>query len=185
MPKLLYAEITIITNLKEEPIFNYFNRLLLGNENQTNDNDTIIILFDDGTICDVKSENKKGENIKGENIKGENIKNKFIMGLRRSNSPLPGYIEIKDNNVFFLKSPYEKNGMKRLNFNTIFANNKKYLTSERVPSVYNSIYRLTNHDDMLAIVKIKSNKESPRFLLTYDESFLKDDIIYLVDYIFS
>ena len=37
-----YAEITIIINTEEETILNYFNRLI-GNENKTNDNDTIII----------------------------------------------------------------------------------------------------------------------------------------------
>ena len=51
-----YSEITIIINLEKEPIMNYFNRLLLGNENETNDNDTIIILFEDSIIHEVKKE---------------------------------------------------------------------------------------------------------------------------------
>jgi hypothetical protein len=153
----------------------------LGNENKTNDNDTIIILFDDGTICDVKSENKKSEN-----NKSENNKNKFIMGPKRFNSRLPLYFKIKDNEMFFFKDTFEKNGIQKLNFNTIFANNNRYLTSKKEPSVYNSIYyRLKNHDDMFAIVRIKSSEENPRFLLTYDESFEKNDIIYLVSYFFS
>ena len=50
-----YAEITIARNLEEENWFNYLKRLT-GNENIVNDNDTIIILFEDGSISDVKSE---------------------------------------------------------------------------------------------------------------------------------
>ena len=54
-------------------------------------------------------------------------------------------------------------------------------------SIYNMIYyNLINNNDVFAIVKIKSNEEKPRFLLEYDEEcFEKDDIIYLVNYIFS
>jgi hypothetical protein len=50
-----YAEITIIRNLEEESIFRGLFRVL-GYENTTNDKDTIIINFDDGTICDTKDE---------------------------------------------------------------------------------------------------------------------------------
>ena len=166
-----YAEITIIRNLKEETIFNYFNRLLLGNENKTNDNDTIIILFDDGTVSDVKN---------------ENIDKKFIRGPNIVHSSLPLYFKIKNNERIFYKPPFKYNGMQRLNFNKIFANNKKYSTSIRDTSVYNSIYYKLINNDVLAIVRIKSNEEKPRFLLAYDdETFSKDDIIYLVNSIFS
>ena len=71
-----YAEITIIRNLEEEGIFDYLNRLLLGNENLVNDNDSIIILFDDETIYDIKNDN--------------NDKNdKFKMGPIKFNTHLP------------------------------------------------------------------------------------------------
>jgi hypothetical protein len=55
----------------------------------------------------------------------------------------------------------------------------------KIPSVYNCIY-YKNNNDVFAIIKIKSNEDKPRFLLAYDdEYFEKDDIIYLVNYIFS
>ena len=50
-----YVEITIIRNIQEENIFRSLSRYF-GYENTSNDNDTIIITFDDGTICDTKDE---------------------------------------------------------------------------------------------------------------------------------
>ena len=50
-----YAEITIIINEEKETMKNYFNRILFGNENKINDNDNIIILFDDESIYDIKN----------------------------------------------------------------------------------------------------------------------------------
>jgi len=175
-----YAEITIIRNLEEEHIFNYLNRILLGNENSVNDNDTIIILFDDETIYDVKKEyidKKFGKLIE--------------MGPKYFNRDnLPIYFEIKNNKkTFFSKSPTENNGIKRLDFKPIFANNKNHLTTTKEASVYNSIYYYNNNNkdnDVLAIVRVKSNEEKPRFLLAYDEAhFEKEYIIYFVNYLFS
>jgi hypothetical protein len=87
--------------------------------------------------------------------------------------------------TFFSKTPYYKNGEKHLNFKPIFANNKKHITTKKESSVYNSIFEKCN-TEVLAIVRIKSNEEKPRFLLAYDdEYFEKDIIIYFVNYIFS
>jgi hypothetical protein len=168
-----YAEITIIINTEKESILNYFNRLL-GNENQTNDNDTIIILFDDEIICDVKKECK-------------NINTKLLkMGPTNYKTDIPIYFEIKDTNeTYFSKSPREDNGNLKLNFNPIFANNKKHITTTKESSVYNSIFERGN-SQVLAIVKIKSNELKPRYLLAYDEEyFKKEHIIYFVNYIFK
>jgi hypothetical protein len=167
-----YAEITIIINTEKESILNYFNRLL-SNENTTTDNDTIIILFDDGNICDVKKEYNTNTNI--------------IMGPRGFKTNLPLYFEIKDiNGTFFSKSPTEDcNGNLKLNCKPIFANNKKHTTTKKESSVYNSIFERGNNQ-VLAIVKIKSSEEKPRFLLAYDdEYFKKEHIIYFVNFIFS
>ena len=99
----------------------------------------------------------------------------------------PIYIEIIDKCTFFFKSPTKVKGTKRLNFNSIFSNNKKYLTIKKEVSVYNIIYyNLIDNNDIFAIMKIKSNEEKPRYLLAYDDKYFeKDDIIYLVNYIFS
>mgnify|MGYP001499221115 CR=1 FL=1 len=51
-----YAEITIIINEEKETMKNYFNRILFGIENKINDNDTIIILFDDESVYDIKND---------------------------------------------------------------------------------------------------------------------------------
>ena len=170
MSSIKYAEITIIRNLQEESILNYFNRLL-GNENNTNENDTIIILFDDETISDVKIE----------------YNNKLKLGPTDFRTYFPSYIIIKDKPIFYYKSPNEVNGIKKLNFRSIFANNKKHLTTKKETSIYNIIYyNLINNNEVFAIIKIKSNEEKPRYLLAYDDKYFeKDDIIYLVNYIFS
>ena len=174
-----YAEITIIINLEKEPMLNYFSRLLLGNENTTNDNDTIIILFDDGIIYDVKKE-------------CTNTKFNKLMKMGPNRDNLPVYFEIEDKNrIFFSKSPSENNGIRKLDFKPIFANNTKHITTTKEASVYNSIYYkmkniIDNDIDVLSIVKLKSNEEKPRFLLAYDDKYFeKDNIIYFVNSIFS
>ena len=169
-----YAEITIIINTEKESMSNYFNRLLLSNENKTTDNDTIIILFDDGIIIDVKKEYK-------------NTNTNIIMGPRSFKTNLPLYFEIEDTNqTFFSKIPtVDCNGELRLNSKPIFGNNKKHTTTTKEPSVYNSIFERGNKQ-VLAIVKIKSSKDKPRFLLAYDdEYFEKESIICFVNNIFS
>jgi len=128
-----YAEITIIINTEKESILNYFNRLL-GNENQTTDNDTIIILFDDGIIYNVKKE-------------CENKNTNIIIGPIRFKTNLPLYFETEDTNkIFFSKTPtLDCNGKLKLNSKPIFANNKKHTTTKKEPSVYNSIFERGNN----------------------------------------
>ena len=172
-----YAEITIIINTEKETMINYFNRLL-GNENETTDNDTIIILFDDGIICDVKKEYNT------------NLHNHIKMTTTSSLSryfPLPIYFEIEETKeTFFSKTPtVDYNGNLRLDSKQIFANNKKHITTKKEPSVYNSIYERGNNE-VLSIIKIKSSEDKPQFLLAYDdEYFKKDNIIYFVNVYFS
>jgi hypothetical protein len=168
-----YAEITIIINTEKESILNYFNRLL-GNENQTTDNDTIIILFDDGIIYNVKKE-------------CENKNTNIIMGPIGFKTNVPLYFEIEETNkIFFSKTPtVDCNGKLKLNSKPIFANNKKHTTTKKEPSVYNSIFERGNNE-VLAIVKIKSSEEKPRFLLAYDDEYLKKEhIIYFINCIFK
>jgi hypothetical protein len=169
-----YAEITIIINTEKESIINYFNRIVLNDENKTTDNDTIIILFDDETICDVKKE-----------CKNKNIN--IIMGPRSFKTNVPRYFEIEDTNkTFFSKSPtLDYNCQLRLNSKPIFTNSQKFLTTKRESSAYNCIFERGN-SEVLSIVKIKSSKGKPMFLLAYDdEYFKKEHIIYFVNCIFS
>jgi len=169
-----YAEISIIINLEKETMINYFNRLFLDNENKTTDNDTIIILFDDETVCDVKKE-------------CENKNTNIIMGPRRFNTNSPIYFEIKEKNkTFFSKSPtLDCNCELKLNSKPIFANNKKHVATKKESSSYNCIFQKGNNE-VLSIVKIKSSKGKPRFLLAYDdEHFEKEHIICFVNCMFS
>ena len=168
-----YAEITIIINLEKESIINYFNRIVLNDENETTDNDTIIILFDDGIIYDIKKE-------------CENKNTNIIMGPRMLKTNSPIYFEIKDKKtIFFSKTPtLDYYGLK-LDCKPIFANNKKHITTKKESSAYNCIFNRGN-SEVLSIVKIKSSEGKLRFLLAYDdEYFEKEDIIYFVNCIFS
>jgi hypothetical protein len=167
-----YAEIIIIINTEKESILNYFNRLLLSDENTTTDNDTIIILFDDGTIHDVKKEYDT------------KLHNPIKMGPRSFKTNSPIYFEFKDK-TFFSKSPtLGHNGLK-LDFKPIFANSQKFLTSKKESSCYNCIFKKGNNE-LLAIARQKSSSAKPRFLLAYDdEYFEKEHIIYFVNDIFS
>ena len=176
-----YAEFTMILDLEKESMTNYLSRILFGNENKELDyenNYNIIILFDDETIYDIKD--------KIINTKSHNI---FKMGpayFARNNIPI--YFEIKKiNNTFFSKNPTIIDGIKKLNFKSIFSNNQKYATFKKEPSAYNVIYYKSTkeNDDSLAIVKIQSSETKPRFLLAYNsEYFEKEDIIYFLRYIF-
>ena len=175
-----YAEITIIINTEKESIINYFNRIILNDENKTTDNDTIIILFDDGIICDVKKD-----------CKNTNTNTNIIMGPRSFKTNVPLYFEIGNTNeifyeIFFSKIPtVDCDGNLRLDSKPIFANSQKFLTTKRESSAYNCIFKRGNNE-VLSIVKIKSSKEKPMFLLAYDdEHFKKEFIIYFINCIFS
>ena len=167
-----YAEITIIINTEKETMSNYFNRLFLGNENKASDSDTIIILFDDGIISDVKKE-----------CTNTNI----IMGPRSFKTNLPIYFEIEEPyEIFFSKIPtVDYDGNLRLDSKPIFANNKKHITTKKEPSGYNCIFE-RGINQVLSIVKIKSSEDKPRFLLAYDDEYFKKEyIIYFINCIFS
>ena len=164
-----YVEITIIRNIEEENIFRTLSRYF-GNENTTNNKDTIIMLFDDGTICDTKD---------------EYIDKKFEFDVIGHDHSFPIYFKIdNEKRSLFYKKPDIKDGQKKLDFKKIFKNyNKNY---NREASEYNVIYETYDNKELFAICRIKSNEEKPRFLLAYDETiFDKSDIIYLVDCIFK
>lgn len=166
-----YAEITIARNLEEENWLNYFKRLT-GNENIVNDNDTIIILFEDGSISDVKS---------------EYVDKQFKMGPKGFKSVYPLYFNKKDGDLLFFKRPtVREDGYLMLDFKPIFKDNPKYQTLTKVASVYNAIYQRSSGHDIFAVVKNGPNERSPRYLLAYDDSYFeKSDIIYFVSCIFK
>ena len=166
-----YAEITIIRNIEEENIFRTLSRYL-GYENTSNDNDTIIITFDDGTICDIKD---------------EYIDKKFDFAVIGHDHCFPIYFKIdNEKRTLFYKKPDTINDQKKLNFRKIFKNYKNFDKCSVDPSVYNVIYENYDKIEYFAICRIKSSEEKPRFLLAYDNNVLnRTEIIYLIDCIFK
>lgn len=165
-----YAEITIIRNLEEQNIFTTLTRYF-GYENQINNNDTIIMTFDDGTICDIKDEYK-------------DLNYKFGL-INWPEHWFPGYFDLNNKITLFYKRPKEVNGVKKLDFKPIFNDYKNHYCSKD-SSKFNMIYEDYNKKEKLAICRVKSNEDKPRFLLAYDiDIFDRSDIIYLVDCIFK
>ena len=168
-----YADITININSEKESLLDYFSRFF-GNES-INDNDTIIILFDDQTICDVKN---------------EYIDKKFKFEIHKFvNDFLPYYFITNDNNYFYYKIPINiNNGIRKININNIFKNYPRFSTYKKVESFYTFIYYdITNLNEVFSIIKNGlSNNNNPRYSLAYDDTcFKRDDIIYLVNCVFK
>ena len=168
-----YGEITIIRNTEYESLFNYVSYAcrLVGYETIFTDKDTIIILFDDDTIY---------------NTKDEYIDKEFKVFSSPDNLyPLHIEIKLKDMTLFYKYPVKKKDGTLKLDYGDIHKNYKNYencIKHKKEPSRYNVIYESVYNDNLFSIVKIKSNEEKPRFLLTYDDKYLdKSDIIYLVD----
>lgn len=166
-----YAEITIIRNIEEENIFRGIIRYF-GYENITNDKDTIIIVFDDGTMYDIKDEYENKD---------------FKFAVTGYNHNFPIYFEIRDKKTtLFYKSPKYVDDKKKLDFNPIFKGCKNYDKNQVIASIYNIIYEDIHKKDQFGIVRLKSNEEKPRYKLAYNDSiFDKSDMIYLTDCIFK
>jgi hypothetical protein len=162
-----FAEITIIRNIEEDifrSVFRYF-----GYENQTIDNDIIIIDFGDGTICDTRDEYKDLN---------------FKFAQQGHNHDFPIYFKQKDDlkTLFYRNPTINDKGDRILKFDVF----KKYKDFKKVPSKYNLIYEDINKKEIFSILKISSNEEKPRFMLGYEDTILnRDDIIYLADCIFK
>jgi hypothetical protein len=164
-----YAEVTIVRNLEKASWFTYFKHLV-GHENIITNNDTIIILFDDGTVTDTAEYKDANE--------------RFEMGPKSYHSGYgyPMYFnKINKNTVFFKYPRVEKNVLK-LDFKPIFKDYPNYTTLQKEPSIYNVIYeRPIAGDNVFAVAKRKSNL----YLLAYDDSYFdKSDIGSFVNYTF-
>jgi hypothetical protein len=162
-----YAEIDIFRNITEEPIYGTLFRYL-GYEYWAEKQDTIIIIFDDDTICDTKNE----------------YINKHYK-FDRTDEIYPLHFNT-DKIELFYKTPIVLNdGRHALNVKPIFKDCKKYNHKMWVDSIFNMIYQDIGMNDVLSLIKIKSNEEKPRYLMAYDETiFCKSDIIYLVENMF-
>jgi len=166
-----YAEITIIRNFDEESIFQsvtrYFGYLPL-----INDNDDIILTFDDGVNCDVKK---------------EYIDKKYKFSISSWVNGFPIYFDFnKKYKLAFYKNPnILESGQLKLDFRNIFKNYPKYNQLKHEPCNYNMIYK-DNNNEIFAILRIRSSNEKPRYLLAFDESnFDRSDVIYLTEIMFK
>ena len=162
-----YAEITISRNLENESWSSFFKNLI-GHEDIITNNDTIIILFDDGTVTDTKH---------------ELIDIQFKFGPRNYQQTYPIYLEKPDKHTIFLKQPIIKDGLIKIDFKPIFKNYSNFNTSKKEPSIYNNIYQDMCVGEVFAIVK---NGYNHRYFLAYDDSYFnKSDINYFVHSLFT
>lgn len=162
-----YAEITIMRNIEEEPIFRTVTRYL-GYEYMAEEKDTIIIIFDDDTICNTKDE------YVDKHYKFDSTE--YIY---------PTHFNTNKKHLFYKTPTINLNGLPSINVKPMFKNFKKFNHKMGEDSIFNMIYQDIGMDDVLSIIKIKSNEEKPRYLIAYDETiFCKSDIIYFVENVF-
>jgi hypothetical protein len=174
-----YAEITVIVNEEEETIFRPIIRFF-GYDNKFNDYDTIIISFDDGSVCDVKDKYINN--------------NKFEFSCKGNEHIFPIYFEMNDKTFFYL-NPNVIDNIKKLNFDTIMKDNKKYkkqTSIPTIPSIYNCIFYIYEPSgtlkttEVFAILKIRSNEVKPRYHIAYDDRYFDNSsVIYLTDFLFK
>ena len=165
------AEVTIIKNFDEENIFSLISRYLGLYYTLVNDNDTIILEFDDGTLCDTRDEYKDLQ---------------FKFAQLGHNHGFPIYFEIQPDNkdtLFFRNPNVNKKGELDLKFNKKL---NKYKSYKEDISQFNLIYEDINKKDIFSILKIQSIEEKPRFIIAYDDSVLdRSSIVYLSNCMFK
>lgn len=171
-----YAEITIIKKQRKPSFFDYFIHIFPQNDIITNE-DLIIVLFgDDNSVYEVKSiiNNKK-----------------YKFAIKGYNHNYPIYFS-KDKDTFFFEELH-KNSENIKQISHMFKENPNIINYKMDASIHNMIYynlkynqeTNKNRTDVFSIVKIKSNKDKPRYVLAYDEMYFdNNDVLYLVDGIF-
>jgi hypothetical protein len=176
-----YGEFTIIHNEEEEGIIKSIFRRWGGYEFQALQNSQIVILFEDGEICEL-------------NDKLKDFNYKF---LDNSTSVLPYHFDKNKSNkekykhTYFYKNPIEdKDGNKRINTVELFKSYTKYVKYNTIPSKYNFIYYIIDvskdNPEVFGVVRLKSSESKPRFQFAYDSNeFSKEEVIYLINYIFK
>jgi hypothetical protein len=160
-----YADITIVIN-SEKQTWGSFFKYWIGDEDIITENDTIIILFEDGDIVD--KHEKKTE---------------WEIGPITSRGVYPIWFSKIYSRLIRLKTPHIKNGNLALDFKPIFKDNLKFTAFNKEASVYNAIYEITGIGDVFALVK-----SGPKFqyvLAYHDEYFDKSDITYFIHKVFT
>lgn len=176
-----YGEITIMHNKEETSVI---STLLswLSYEVEPPPKSKIVLLFEDGEICDVNDTLKDFNFI-------------FTTSVISIN---PVFFEKKTtnkecNNVYFHKTLIKNDkGYESLDFYPLFSQYTKYDFSKCVPSSYNNIYyhlkcrSTTFKPEVFGIIRIKSSETMPRFIVAYDcDEFTREEVIYLINYILN
>jgi len=176
-----YGEFTIIHNEEEENLVKSIFRTWLGYEFQAIQTSQIVILFEDGEICEI-------------NDKFKDFNYKF---LDDNTSATPYHFDKNKLNkekyerTYFKKSPTRDNdGNLRLDFHHLFESYTKYVKLNTTASKYNFIYYIIDtsqkNPEVFGVIRIKSSESKPRFQFAYDsEHFSKEEVIYLINYIFK
>jgi hypothetical protein len=174
-----YGELTIIFNEEETTLFTSF-LIWLEYQDKPPKKSKYVFLFEDGEICDFDDILK--------DLKFKFCNNSF------SNAPIYFEKNIKckkiHNKTYFYKCPTQnKNNKPSLDFRNLFSSYLKYSFDTRVASSYNSIYYCYKDllkQEIFGLVRIKSNEHMPRFQFAYDsDEFTKEEIVYLIHYIFN
>jgi hypothetical protein len=166
-----YADITIIRNFKDENILKTFCRFIGYDidDDIIGEDETIIVKFDDGMICDIKDEysNKKYK-----------FSEKAIINML-----FPIHFTFSNITLFYRTPVEDKDGLYHQDFRCMF---NSYTKDDIIASPFNVIYQDANRKEKFSIVRIQSTEEKPRFKLAYEDAlFDKSDIIYLIDCIFK
>lgn len=159
-----YAEIFVI--VKEETYSNYVRSLIGLDVSFTND-DTIILSFKEGDVCDTR-EAKCME---------------ISPGPIGGNSILPIHFKL-ESNTFYMGRINNVNGLSKMDFSQIFANNPKYVKREPDGSVYNAKYETIEGKEVFSVVRLKSSNKTPRFIVAYDDNwFDKESLMVVVNWL--
>jgi len=172
-----YGEFACIPN--DEDFFNNIFSSWFNTEITEHKNSKIVILFEDGEICEI-------------NDKLKDFQYRFLDDYRM---PTPRYFgrnatdENEYGKTYFKKDTKNIDGIEHLNFTALFENYSKYAKGTDMASVYNSIYyhhKNSDKPDVLCFARIKSSESKPRFQFAYDnDEFSKEEVIYLINYIFK
>lgn len=173
-----FAEISIIRNMNKQCLYNSISRFF-GDEGLFSDDDDIVILFDDCTICNIKDEHLKKEIKFSDNY------------CFHHESDCVTQLAVKINNIrLFLKLCNKSNSINNKHKNESYYSNEltnhiKYNDSPNEHSTFNMVYRsIDSH--AFELVRKKSSYETPRFLMAYDDTiFGRNDIIYFLDCVFK
>jgi hypothetical protein len=165
-----YGELTI--DHKETTLFNNLS-MWFGYEQRATKLSKLIFLFDDGEIYEANDNSKDFQ---------FNFVNSYI-------TKMPLYFENKDKTTFFYKNAIIKENNLHLNFTSLFSLYEKFNLTKYISSSYNCIffsYTSELDQEVLGILRIKSSDTMPRFQFAYDSNhFTKEEVIYIINYIFT